>query len=233
MSDLWRETMVAGFRDTVMQILLVLPRLLALLTFLALGLLGAWFIRILILRVLRTFKFDSFCERLGIAQPLSQAGVRQPVSLVVSRVLFWIVFLLFAFMGVDAMNLPATANLISQIVAFLPNVLAASLVLLIGVLCANFFAEASLIAAVNAQVEEARIVAGLVRWGLLLFTFAMVLTQLGIAKEIVVAAFSITFGGVVFALALAVGLGARHLMRGALERRFRHQNHKPDELSHL
>ena len=88
MSDLWRETMVAGFRDTVMQIVLVLPRLLALLTFLALGLLTAWFVRVLALRVLKTFGFDTFCERLGVAQPLSQAGVRRPVSLVVSRVLF-------------------------------------------------------------------------------------------------------------------------------------------------
>ncbi|HQR13419.1 MAG TPA: hypothetical protein PLZ37_02605 [Nitrospira sp.] len=233
MSDLWRETMVAGFRDTVMQIVLVLPRLLALMTFLGLGLLAAWTVKGLTLRVLRTFGFDSFCERLGIVQLLSQAGVRRSVSLVVSSLLFWIVFLLFAFMGVDAMNLPATANLISQTVAFLPNVLAASLVLLVGVLCANFFAEAALIAAVNAQVEEARVVAGLVRWGLLLFTCAMVLTQLGIAKEIVIAAFSITFGGVVLALALAVGLGARHLMRDILERRFSQHEHKADQLTHL
>jgi serine acetyltransferase len=61
----------------------------------------------------------------------------------------------------------------------------------------------------------------------------MVLTQLGIAKEIVIAAFSIVFGGVVLALALAVGLGARHLMRDALERRFSHHEHKSDQLSHL
>lgn len=233
MSDLWRDTMVAGFRDTIMQIVLVLPRILALLTFLALGITAAWVVKTLASRVLRTFRFDLFCERLGIAQPLSQAGIRQPISAVVGRILFWIVFLLFTFMGVDALNLPATANLISKIVSFLPNVLAASLVLLVGVLCANFFAEAALIAAVNAQVGEARLVAGLVRWGLLLFTFAMVLTQLGIAKEIVIAAFSISFGGVVLALALAVGLGARHLMRAALERRFGRQERKPEELSHL
>ena len=166
MSDLWRETMVAGFRDTVMQIVLVLPRLLALFTFIVLGLLAAWLVKMLTVRVLRAFRFDVFCERLGMSQPLSQAGIKQPVSLVVSRVLFWIVFLLFTFMGVDAVNLPATAHLISQIVGFLPNVLAASLVLLIGVLGANFFAEAALIASVNAQVQEARIVAGLVRWGI-------------------------------------------------------------------
>ncbi|MEX5218899.1 MAG: hypothetical protein AB7G68_07785 [Nitrospiraceae bacterium] len=234
MSDLWRDTMVAGFRDTIMQILLVLPRLLALLTFLALGLVFAWLVKSLTVRLLTAFRFDRICERFGMNKPLAQAGIKQPVSVVVSRVLFWMVFLLFAFMGVDAVNLPATANLISQIVSFLPNVLAASLVLLIGVLSANFFAEAALIAAVNAQLQEARIVASLVRWGILLFTFAMVLTQLGIAKEIVISAFSITFGGVVFALALAVGLGARHLMKDAIERRLgKHKEEKFDELSHL
>jgi hypothetical protein len=234
MSDLWRDTMIAGFRDTVMQILLVLPRLLALATFVLLGLLMAWLVKQLTVRLLTAFRFDRLCERFGLNKPLSQAGVKQPVSIVLSRVLFWVVFLLFAFMGVDAVNLPATANLISQIVGFLPNVLAASLVLLIGVLSANFFAEAALIAAVNAQLQEARIVASLVRWGILLFTFAMVLTQLGIAKEIVISAFSITFGGVVFALALAVGLGARHLMRDAIERRLgKGKEEKVDELSHL
>lgn len=234
MSDLWRDTMVAGFRDTVMQILLVLPKLLALVTFIVLGLLFAWLVKTLALRVLTAFRFDRLCERFGLNKPLAQASIRQPVSVVVSRVLFWMVFLLFAFMGVDAVNLPATANLISQIVGFLPNVLAASLVLLLGVLAANFFAEAALIAAVNAQLQEARIVASLVRWGILLFTFAMVLTQLGIAKEIVIAAFSITFGGVVFAMAIAVGLGARHLMRDTIERRLgKHREEKVDELTHL
>jgi hypothetical protein len=236
MSDLWRDTMIAGFRDAVMQILLVLPRLLALVTFLLIGLAMAWLVRVLTVRVLTAFRFDRLCERLRLDQPLAQAGIKQPASVVLGRILFWTVFLLFAFMGVDAVNLPATANLISQIVGFLPNVLAAALVLLIGVLSANFFAEAALIAAVNAQLQEARIVASLVRWGILLFTFAMVLTQLGIAKEIVISAFSITFGGVVFSLALGVGLGIRHLMREVIERRLgkgREKEEKIDELSHL
>jgi hypothetical protein len=234
MSDLWSDTMVTGFRNTIMQILLVLPRLLALVTFLVLGVVAAWLVKLLAVRLLTAFRFDRLCDRFGMNKPLAQAGIKQPVSIVISRLLFWIVFLFFAFMGVDAVNLPATAHLISQIVGFLPNVLAASLVLLIGVLSANFFAEAALIAAVNSQLQEARIVSNLVRWGILLFTCAMVLTQLGIAKEIVISAFSITFGGVVFALALAVGLGARHIMRETIERRLgRSKEEKFDELTHL
>jgi hypothetical protein len=100
-------------------------------------------------------------------------------------------------------------------------------------LLSNFFAEAALIAAVNAQVQEARLIANLVRWGILLFTAAMVLTQLGIAKEIVIAAFTILFGGVVLALAIAVGLGGRNIARDALERRWRKPKDERDEMTHL
>jgi hypothetical protein len=104
---------------------------------------------------------------------------------------------------------------------------------LVGVLLGNFFAEAILIATVNAQVKEARLIANLVRWGIFMFTAAMVLTQLGIAKEVVVAAFSIVFGGVVLALSIAVGLGGRNIARKVLERRWRNADEEPDDVTHL
>lgn len=235
MSDIWRDTMVAAFRDTMVQIMLMLPKLLALFTFILLGLVVAWLVKVLTVRVLAAFHFDALCERFGLSTALSKAGMRRSVSQVAGRLLFWTVFLLFTFMGVDAVDLPATATLISQMMSFLPRVLAAALLLLVGVLASNFLSEAVLIAAVNAQIHEARVAAILVRWGILLFTFAMVLTQLGIANEIVVAAFSITFGGVVLALAIAVGLGSRNVARRAIERRWGGQpeHEDVDELTHI
>jgi len=140
--------------------------------------------------------------------------------------------LFFAFMGVDALDLPATANLMSAILGFLPHVIAAILVGLLGILLANFSGEAVLIAAVNAQIQGARFMANMVRWGVIIFTGAMVLTQLGIAKEIVVAAFSIIFGGIVLAMAIAVGLGGRTIAKEALERRLRREK-AGDEFTHI
>ena len=116
---------------------------------------------------------------------------------------------------------------------FLPSVVTASLLLLVGVLLGNFLSEATLIATVNAQIQEARLIASLVRWGIFLFTAAMVLTQIGIAKEIVVAAFSILFGGVVLALSIAIGLGGRNIARDVLERRWRKDRAERDEMAHL
>ena len=233
MSMLWQEAMLEAFRETTMRMAHLLPKLLALLTFLALGLAVGWLVKIFLLRVLRAFRFDALCERFGLGSSLAKAGTMQSASNLVGRLAFWVVFLLFTVMGIDALDLTATANMMNGIIGFLPHMLAALLLLFFGILLANFIAEATLIATVNAQIQEARTIATFIRWGVLIFTVAMVLTQLGIAKEIVVSAFSITFGGVVLSLAIAVGLGGQSIAKDVLEERFHRRKVEQDEMSHI
>lgn len=233
MSELWREAMIDAVRATMKRIALFLPNLLAMLTLLVIGLVAGWIAKALLPRILRALRFDPLCERWGVSIALARAGVKRPASQLVGRLAFWVIFLLFAFMGVDALNLPTAANLTTIALRFLPQLLTALLLLLAGWLLANFLAQGTLIAAVNAQIQGARLIANLIRWGVLIFTAAAVLTQLGIAKEIVVAAFSITFGGVILALALAFGLGGRDLAKEILERRLRGEKEREREISHL
>ena len=91
-----------------------------------------------------------------------------------------------------------------------------------------------MIAAVNRGVPEARLLARAVHWGVVLFAVATALTHLGIGKEMVLVAFGITFGGLVFALALAFGLGGRVIAREVLARRLRRESPPREEsLTHL
>jgi len=233
MNDVWGEAMVEAFRDMMKRVGLFLPKLLALLSFILLGVIVGLAIKAVLQRLLKAVRLDVLSEKWGLQAALAKAGFKQPLSQVVGRLAFWIVFVLFVFMGVDALDLPATAGLMGQILSFVPSVVAAGLLLLVGILLGNFFAEATLIATVNAQIQEARFIASLVRWGIFLLTAAMVLTQLGIAKEIVVAAFSILFGGVVLALSIAVGLGGRNIARDMLERRWRKDKDDRDDMTHL
>ncbi|HMS83281.1 MAG TPA: hypothetical protein PKD12_06495 [Nitrospira sp.] len=235
MSDLWGDAMVDAFRDMMKRLALFFPKLLALASFILLGIVVGLMIKAILQRVLRAARVDVFSERWGLQAALSKAGLKQPLSQVVARVTFWIVFVMFVFMGVDALDLPATAGLMGDLLGYLPHVVVAGLLMLVGGLLANFLGEAALIAAVNAQIQEARLISTLVRWGILLFTASTVMTQLGIAKEMVISAFSIVFGGVVLALAIAVGLGARNIARDIMERRWRHtkEKEKHDEMAHL
>lgn len=235
MNELWQEAILDAVRNTGQRLTLFLPNILAMMTLVVMGLVAGWIVKSLLHRILLALKFDPLCERWGFSQALAKAGVRRPCSHLVGRLSFWAVFLVFTFMGIDALNLPAATRLTAAALNFLPQLLTALLLLWAGWLLAIFLAQGALIATVNAQLQGAHLIATLIRWGVLIFTAATVLTQLGIAKEMVVAAFSISFGGVILALALAFGLGGRDLARELLERRLRNEKdqEEKEEISHL
>ena len=141
---------------------------------------------------------------------------------------------MFASAAVDALARPGRPLATALLLSFLPPLFTAALILLVGWLVANFLSQGVLIAAVNARLPEARLVARGVYWGVVLFSVATALAHVGIGKEMVLVAFGITFGGVVFALALAFGLGGRAVARHILERRLRRESPPPQErISHL
>ena len=233
MGQVWQELFAESFRETMHGIAVFLPRIMIMLMLFVIGVLVGWLVKVLLLRVLRTLRLDAASERLGLALALQRAGIKRSASQLVGLIAFWLIFLFFGFVGLNILAVTAATDVVRLILQYLPHLLAALLVLLTGWLLANFLAQAALIAAVNAQFFGARFLAAAVRWGVLSLTLAMVLTQLGIAKEVVVAAFSIAFGGVVLALALAFGLGAKEHAKKFLDRSLEEQPDHQDHISHL
>src|SRR5215831_3305112 len=235
MRSIWDEIVVVEtMRGVGRRLADVIPNVLTMLALLLLGLAIGAVARALVVRLLRAIGFNGRCERWGVQQAFARAGVlREPDGLAGSLV-FWGIFLLFAMMGIDALALPGMSGATSMVVQLIPNVLAAVLMLVVGWLLANFLSNAVLIGSVNARITEARLLARAVRWAVLAFALAAVLTQLGIGREMVMIAFGLTFGGVVLTFALAFGLGARDLAREVLERRFRQRESAPeDDIAHL
>jgi len=233
MSEMWRTMILEALKEVGTKTARLLPKLLAMATLVGLGLLCGFITRYLLLRSLRAIDFDVRCQRWGLTSALARTGLRRSPTRLLGLLLFWIVFLFFGLAGVEALDLPATANLLNLFFSYLPHALAATIVLLGGWFLANFLAQAALLAAVNAQVKGARALSSGVRWAVIAMTAAMVLAQLGIGREVVVAAFSIAFGGVVLALAIAFGIGGKELAREFLERRVRETEERHDKISHL
>ena len=233
MGDQWPGDVWSGLLQVREWLLAVIPGLLVLVTLLAVGFLLGWLARVVITRGSRAIGGDRLLERWGVAPSLRRSGILRLPSEVLGLVCFWAIFILFASVGVDGLALPGAPGATALLVAFLPPLFTAALILLVGWLVANFLSQGVLIAAVNARVPEARVLARAVQWGVLLFAGATALTHLGIGKEMVLVAFGITFGGVVFALALAFGLGGRNLARHILERRMRREAPPQEHITHL
>ncbi len=235
MTDLWQDFVWTATRDMGDRIAAFLPGLLAMLTLLAIGALLGWIARAILTRLARAVDFDRRSEVWGLTIVLAKAGISRAPSQMLGLLAFWGFFAIFATMGIDALALPGAPGATGIMVQLLERLLVAVLILVVGWLVANFLGQSVLIAAVSAGVPEARHLARAARWGVLLFAVATTLTQLGIGKEMVLVTFTITFGGLILALALAFGLGGRALARDILERRLRREQepHPRETIAHL
>lgn len=195
----------------------ILPGLVALVVVLLLSLAVAAVLSMVLRRSLGGIDFDGKVARWGLSGMGHVSPANSPMHLVI-RCVFWCVIFLGFVVGLAALDTPLTSEMLRQTVAFLPNVFAAIALLIAGNLLARFLARGTLIGGVNMNVPYARLLSVGVKWLVLVLATAMALDHLGIGGKIVDLAFGILFGGIVLALALAVGLGSKDLVSRSLER---------------
>jgi hypothetical protein len=200
----------------------VLPGVVAMVVAVLVAALFGWAIRLLLLRALRGVRFDERMEHLGFTVVAELSPSRSP-ALLVARVVFWFVLLLGFLVGFAAFDPVRTAVVLGTVLGYLPNVVVAVLLLLIGALVARFLGRSVLIGAVNLQIESAKLLSIGVKWLVMVLATAMALTHLSIGGPVVTLAFGILFGGIVLALSLAVGLGSKDMVRRGWERRERRE----------
>lgn len=151
MKDLWETVFLAPLSGLIRQSGAFLPHFLAMIVILVVGVLSAWGIRVVVFRLLKTIKFDQMCGRMGFSETLSMSGVTEGPAQWVSRIMFWSILLIFLMFGLQALNLSPVDQFVSQVFAYLPHLLVAMVILIVGFLLGNFFGRATLIAAVNAR----------------------------------------------------------------------------------
>lgn len=235
MKEFWETALLGPLATLGKQVLALLPNVLAMGIILSVGLVTAWAVGRVIERVLRVLRLDEFCNRLGVNAALARGGVKSDPSRIVGRTSYWLVVIFAVLAGLGALNLRPLNQFAQSFMAYVPHLFLAALILVAGHLLSNFVSQAVLIAAVNAGLPPARLLAACSRWGVQLIAVAMALEQLGIAQHIVVVGFGITLGGVVLAAAIAFGLGAKDLAKEFLERRLsdKPRDRAPDDLRHL
>jgi hypothetical protein len=214
MRDVIRETLT-GFGE---RLAAFGPNLLAMLVILIVGVLLAGGVHLVLRLLLPRLGFDRFARRLGLELVLQKGGVDRPASALLAVLLAWALLAAFVLLAVGALDLQLAMDLVSRTFSYLPQVLIAGVLLMLGTLVAAFLRRSVLIAAVNAGLPSARLLAGGVHTGLLILFVAMALEHLGVGRQIILASFTILLGGVVLALALAFGLAGRDLARPFLER---------------
>lgn len=210
-----------------------LPRVLTTLAIIVAGWLIAMLLRTITRFVLRWLRFNAGAERLGVA-PLLRVADLPPADALAGSIVFWLVWLGFLLSAVDVLGFTALQGLVSEFTAFVPRLIVAMAILVIGFVAANFVWRATLLAAVNARLPSPRLLSGAVRWLILILAGAMALDQIAVARTIVLTAFAIAFGAFMLGMAIAFGIGGGGIAKRILEHQFpERERSSADEISHL
>jgi hypothetical protein len=230
---MWEQinALLAQASDRVMSgIANFLPGLLALLLIQLVTVVVAAIVRLALRRFLRSINFDELVARWGFSELAELAPSRKP-SLLITRIVSWSIIAIGILIGISALDAALPSLLVVRIFSYIPNVIAALVVLAAGTFAARFLARSVLVSAVNMRIHSARLLSLGVKWMLLVLAAAMALQHLGIGGSIVTLSFAILFGGIVFALALAVGLGSKDMVSRSWEEQRR--NEKQEEAEHI
>jgi hypothetical protein len=211
------QSLQSSMGRVVNQIANMLPGILAFIVAFVVFLLIGWILAVIVRRILMAIGFDERMQR-G-ASTIADWTPRMTPSLLVGRIVFWFWVIAGIVVGASAFEAGTSEKIVSGwILAYVPRVIGAAILLLAGNVLARFASRSVLITAVNLNLSYARLLSMGVRWMILVLTGAMVLDHLALGGEIVELGFGILFGGIVLALALAVGLGSRDLVSRSLER---------------
>lgn len=235
MQNLFDQSFVDAFNRMIAQMGRIVPAILIVAIILVIGGALAYLMRIATYRVLQAARFDRLNSRSRWSENIANSGVFRSPADFGARVMQGLVWLFIILFALNVVNPEIADQLVSRLVNYIPDLVTAGLVLLLGSAVSKFLARSALLAAVNAQWPAARVIAGGVRLLVMSLAVVVALEQLRIGRTALLVAFAILFAGVVLAGAIAFGYGARDLTRGWLQNQMRpHERTEEEEvLRHL
>lgn len=229
----WLEVFVEPFNRLREQFAAVMAPLFVMIVILIVGGALAYLVRQLVYRMLVAVHFDRLLDSTGTANTILRTRVFRSPSDFGARLvqsLVWLVVVLMALYAGGQM----TQALVERFISYIPAIITAALVLLLGSAISKFLARSTLLAAVNAQWAGARLIAGGVRVLIMFLAVVIALEELRIGRTALLIAFAILFGGIVLAGSVAFGLGARDFVHDWLrDQAGQQKGEEEDVLRHL
>ena len=195
-----------------------LPRLALALLILLAGWIVAKMARFAIAKGLRAVNFNVLTERAGMDGFLRDGGIRSDTTDIIALLVYWLVILASLVIGFNLMGLTYITDLLGRVILFLPKVMVALLILAFGAYFARFIGNAVTAYCRNVHLQDSDILGRLAQYAIIAFVVLIALDQVNIGGDIVRQTFLIVLAGVVFALALAFGLGGKEWASEMLER---------------
>jgi hypothetical protein len=207
----WQVVLLEPARTVLAQIGQFLVNILLVIIILIIGWVIAKLIKTVITKGLRAIKLDELSDRIELETMLEKGGIGYSLSELIGLICYWLVILVTFMVAINAVGLTIAADLLNKIVLYIPNVVAAVFILILGMFAATILKNLVVTAANNAGLSQGKLLGKASEIIVIAFAVFVGLEQLRIGIQITQLTISIVLGSIGFGLALAFGLGCKDL----------------------
>ncbi|MCG6542594.1 mechanosensitive ion channel [Pseudomonas sp. KSR10] len=210
--DPWGQSLLGALNALWEPVAAFIPRLFGALLVVAVGFMVAKLLDTLLSKVLAKVGLDRLVAGTGVTKLLGRAGIRVPISVLIGKIVYWFVLLVFLVSAAESLGLARVSATLDMLALYVPKVFGAGLILLVGILLAQLVNGLVRGAAEGVGLEYAsglgRIAQGLV----IIIIISVAIGQLEVKTELLNYVIAIALISVGLAVALALGLGSRELV---------------------
>lgn len=208
----WQQALVASWSQVWLSFMSILPTIIGAIIVFAVGLVLAYWVKRLTMQVLKLIKFDSLSKSAGIDKYLAKADFKFNLGELIATIFEWIIILIFFLAVVDILGLNVVSQVLTQVLGYIPNVLAAALIFAAGYTVAGLADGLVRGALTSVDHDIAKPLGRLARWVILVIAIFAAIDQLKIAQGLIATFFQGLTYTVVLVIGLSVGLGAKDLV---------------------
>ncbi|GAB4008200.1 hypothetical protein EXU85_31770 [Spirosoma sp. KCTC 42546] len=210
------EVLRNTFQTLIDQFVEFVPRLLGAMVIMLIGIGFARLVALIVLRVLGRVGFDKIGNRLNEISIIKQLKTEIKLSEIIAKVLYYFILLVFIKAATEKLGVAAITEMVASLINFIPKLIAAAIMLQVGVLLADTLRGAVVSVCQSFNIASGRLLSMIVFVFFLIITIISALGQAGINTELLESSFNLIIGGVIFAFAIGYGIASRDLMANIL-----------------
>lgn len=207
----WQIVLLEPIKQILARIGSFLANVLLVLIILIIGWIIAKIIKAIVTKVLAAIKIDELSDKIELKKLLEKGGISLVLSELIGTICYWLVLLITFMVAINAIGLTIAADLLNKVILYIPNVIAAIFILVIGMFVATLLRNIIDVAANNAGIAQSKFLSNVVGVIITAFAIFVAMEQLGIGIHITELSLSIILGSVGLAVALAFGFGCQHI----------------------
>ncbi|MBS0207904.1 MAG: mechanosensitive ion channel [Planctomycetes bacterium] len=212
----WRQALEASVNQALTQVITWTPKLVGMILVLVLGYFVARVLDRIVSALAQSLGLERAAESSGLTTSMRQVGIERTVPWIFGRLVFWLTMCVFLTAAFNILGMQAVSTAMDKVVAYIPHVLLATVVVVVGLLVATFLRGVIATGADRIGLSYAEHLANGIYYVLALMTALAALDQLGVEFGLLQQMILIAFAAVALGFGLSFGLGGRDVMAGIL-----------------